>query len=82
MDRLRKEAKASIYAEKAYQLILQGVREFHSAEDQRLLMNSLLCQCALFSRLWEGEQVFFDLLDRLRQVDLDDIGEIFPPTHH
>lgn len=82
MDQLEKGAKASIYAEKAYQLILQGVKEFKSAEDQRLLLNSLLCQCALFSRIWEGEHVFFELLDRLKQVDLGDIEDIFPPTQH
>ncbi|MFJ5483626.1 hypothetical protein ACIPUE_10415 [Pectobacterium actinidiae] len=71
MDRLNGQAKPSIYAETAYQLILSGVNQFQSEKDQRLLLDSLLCQCAVFARMLGGEQAFQDLLGRLREFDFD-----------
>ncbi|MGP3790556.1 hypothetical protein [Pseudomonas sp. B392_1p] len=82
MDRLSDIPKSSIYAEKAYQLILSGVQQCHSPEDQRLFLDSLVCQCALFARLLNGEREFHALLERLKQVDFDTIGDLMPPTQH
>ncbi|MCK2094541.1 hypothetical protein [Thauera aromatica] len=82
MDRLSDSLESSIYAEKAYQLILSGVQECHSAKDQRLLLESLMCQCALFSRILGGEQEFHALLERLKTIDFDTLGHMMPPTWH
>ncbi|WP_082303413.1 hypothetical protein [Pseudomonas meliae] len=71
MERSNDQTKPSIYAETAYQLILSGVNQFQSEEDQRLLLDSLLCQCAVFARLLGGEQAFHDLLGRLKTIDFD-----------
>ncbi|CRI57789.1 hypothetical protein N5D48_00270 [Pseudomonas sp. GD03858] len=65
------QAKPSIYAETAYKLILAGVNKFQSEEDQRLLLDSLLCQCAVFARLLAGEHAFQELLIRLRDFEFD-----------
>lgn len=81
MDRLNSQAKPSIYAEKAYQLILSGVNQFQSEEDQRLFLDSLLCQCAVFARLLGGRQAFEDLLDRLKAVDFEVEFEEPHPVH-
>lgn len=81
MDRLDSQTKPSIYAEKAYQLILSGVNQFQSEEDQHLFLNSLLCQCAVFARLLEGRQAFEDLLDRLKTVDVEAAFEEAQPVH-
>lgn len=73
MDRLsnQNQEKPSIYAETAYDLILSGVKKFQSEEDQRLLLDSLLCQCAVFARMLGGDQAFQELLERLRDFDFD-----------
>ncbi|MBJ7223526.1 hypothetical protein JG725_16960 [Brenneria sp. L3-3C-1] len=71
MDRSEKYANPSIYAETAYQLILSGVKQFPSEGEQRLLLDSLLWQCAIFSRMVGGDEAFHALLDRLRDFDLD-----------
>jgi len=78
MDQFNNQTKASIYAEAAYNLILSGVNQFQSEEDQRLLLDSLLCQCAVFARMAGGEQAFQDLLDRLRAFDFD--SELAPDS--
>lgn len=82
MDRLSKDDKPSIYAETAYQLILSGVNKFQSEKDQRLLLDSLLCQCAVFARVLGGEQAFQSLLERLREFDFDaELEEAFEQVH-
>ncbi|MQT88050.1 hypothetical protein DYL61_16595 [Pseudomonas nabeulensis] len=70
MDRLDDQTP-SIYAETAYQLILSGVNQFQSEQDQRMLLDSLLCQCVVFARVFGGKQAFQDLLCRLREFDFD-----------
>ncbi|WP_409315192.1 hypothetical protein [Pseudomonas putida] len=65
------QIKPSVYAGTAYELILTGVRKFQTEEDQRLLLDSLLCQCAVFARMFAGEQAFLELLSRLRNFDFD-----------
>ncbi|TRO24306.1 hypothetical protein EQ826_17550 [Ectopseudomonas mendocina] len=82
MDRLSEFPKSSIYAEKAYELILSGMKQCESAEDQRLLLESLMCQCALFARLLNGEQEFQALLKRLKDIDSDMFAELMPLTRH
>lgn len=74
--------KSSSHAEKACQLILSGVQQCRTAEDQLLLLDSLACQCALFARLLSGEREFHALLERLKQVDFDTIGDLMPQTQH
>lgn len=82
MDRLSDYPKSSIHAEKAYELILSGVQQCNTAEDQLLLLDSLVCQCALFARLLSGDQKFHALLERLKQIDFDTIGDFMPLTQH
>ncbi|HDT1677175.1 TPA: hypothetical protein QHQ92_001689 [Enterobacter hormaechei subsp. steigerwaltii] len=72
----------SIHAQRAYALIMSGVAECDSALDQRLLLDSLICQCAVFTRILGGEREFFDLLEKLRRVDLDTAGDLMPATQH
>ncbi|WP_315138758.1 hypothetical protein [Achromobacter marplatensis] len=82
MDRLDSQVKPSIYAQKAYQLILSGVNQFQSAQDQRLLLESILCQCAVFARMLSGEQEFQDLLQRLSDFDFEAELEETPSRVH
>ncbi|MFT0596296.1 hypothetical protein [Klebsiella michiganensis] len=72
----------SIHAQRAYALIMSGVAECDTAMDQRLLLDSLICQCAVFTRILGGEREFFDLLEKLRRVDLDTAGDLVPATQH
>ncbi len=72
----------SIHAQRAYALIMSGVAECDTALDQRLLLDSLICQCAVFTRILGGEREFFDLLEKLRRVDLDTAGDLMPATQH
>ncbi|GKT02121.1 hypothetical protein AVKW3434_22050 [Acidovorax sp. SUPP3434] len=74
--------KPSIYAERAYALILAGVTACDSARDQRLLLDSLVCQCAAFTRLLCGEQQFFDLLERLKYIDFSVPEGVLPARSH
>lgn len=71
MDRLSNEATPSIYAKIAYELLLSAVSKFPAEEDQRLLLDSLLCQCVVLTRVLGGERAFQDLLGRLRDFDFD-----------
>ncbi|AIQ99560.1 hypothetical protein JY494_09905 [Serratia marcescens] len=43
--------RTSIHAQRAYALIMSGVAECDTALDQRLLLDSLICQCAVFTRI-------------------------------
>ncbi|RTB44114.1 hypothetical protein [Pseudomonas aeruginosa] len=72
----------SVYAERAYELILQGVMQCDSAEDQRLLLKSLLRQCATFSRTLGGERQFLSLLERLKEVDMETEGQLSSISLH
>lgn len=81
MDHSDSIKKTSIHAQRAYALILSGVAECDTALDQRLLLDSLICQCAVFTRILSGEREFYDLLDRLKCVDLDS-GEIGSSSTH
>ncbi|HAB5395080.1 TPA_asm: hypothetical protein GB599_01215 [Salmonella enterica subsp. enterica serovar Mbandaka] len=72
----------SIHAQRAYALIMSGVAECDTALDQRLLLDSLICQCAVFTRILGGEREFLDLLEKLRRVDLDIAGDLMPATQH
>lgn len=74
--------RTSIHAQRAYALIMSGVAECDTALDQRLLLDSLICQCAVFTRILGGEREFFDLLEKLRRVDLDTAGDLMPATQH
>lgn len=71
---------ASEYAERAYTLILSGVANCKSAEEQLLLLQSLVCQCAVFTRVLSGDEAFFALLEQIRDVDID-AAEIILPQH-
>lgn len=66
MDRLSGQAAPGIFAGTAYQLILVGVNQSQTEEGQRLFLDSLLCQCAVFARLLTGEQAFRIYLDGCR----------------
>ncbi|EMC2289014.1 hypothetical protein VB661_002672 [Salmonella enterica] len=72
----------SIHAQRAYALIMSGVAECNTALDQRLLLDSLICQCAVFTRILGGEREFYDLLEKLKRVDLDTAGDLMPATQH
>ncbi|QLF92114.1 hypothetical protein HW090_02380 [Pseudomonas sp. ABC1] len=71
MDRLDDDIKPSIYAQTAYEMILSGVQQFQSEYDQRRFLDSLLCQCAVFSRMFGGEEEYLGILDKLRTFDFD-----------
>ncbi|MBS3685122.1 hypothetical protein [Klebsiella quasipneumoniae] len=72
----------SIHAQRAYALIMSGVAECDTALDQRLLLDSLICQCAVFTRILGGEREFYDLLEKLKRVDLVTAGDLMPATQH
>ncbi|MBK0032579.1 hypothetical protein IBT47_09810 [Erwinia sp. S43] len=82
MDQSDSNKKTSIHAQRAYALILSGVAECDTALDQRLLLDSLICQCAMFTRILGGEQEFYDLLEKLKRVDLDVAGDVMLATQH
>ncbi|AMS16090.1 hypothetical protein A3218_17910 [Pseudomonas chlororaphis] len=67
--------KPSIHADRAYSLILSAVLKCETAQDQLLLINSILSQCAIFICMLSGEQEFHALLDRLKDVDLEEIRD-------
>lgn len=73
---------ASIHAQRAYALIMSGVTGCDTAQEQRLLLDSLICQCAVFTRLLSGEREFYNLLEKLKRVDLDTAGDMMPATQH
>lgn len=73
---------ASIQAQRAYALMMSGVAECDTAQDQRLLLDSLIFQCAVFTRILGGEQEFYDLLEKLKCVDLDTAGDLMPAIQH
>ncbi|UMZ10703.1 hypothetical protein I9018_24940 [Pseudomonas sp. MPFS] len=79
MEHFDSQTKPSIYAETAYELILSGVNRFESEADRRLLLDSLLCQCAVFARIIAGEEAFQDLLERLKNFDFN--AEFQADTH-
>jgi hypothetical protein len=72
----------SIHAQRAYALIMSGVEECDTALDQRLLLDSLICQCAVFTRILGSEREFYDLLEKLKRVDLDIAGDLMSATRH
>ncbi|HEE4993119.1 TPA: hypothetical protein R7I52_004221 [Klebsiella pneumoniae] len=82
MDHSDSNKKTSIHAQRAYSLILSGVAECDTALDQRLLLDSLICQCAVFTRILGGEREFYDLLEKLKRIDLDVVGDLMPATQH
>ncbi|HCE5827441.1 TPA: hypothetical protein NHK69_003946 [Pseudomonas aeruginosa] len=82
MDHSGSNKKTSIHAQRAYSLILSGVAECNTALEQRLLLDSLVCQCAAFTRILSGEQEFFDLLERLKYIDLDSSNGFLPKQSH
>ncbi|CAP41716.1 MULTISPECIES: hypothetical protein [Pseudomonadota] len=82
MDHSDSNKKTSIHAQRAYSLILSGVAECDTALDQRLLLDSLICQCAVFTRILGGEREFYDLLEKLKRIDLDVAGDLMPATQH
>ncbi|ELF6204838.1 TPA: hypothetical protein QEM76_005628 [Pseudomonas putida] len=82
MDHAENTTKPSIHAERAYALILSGVAECDTALEQRLLLDSLVCQCAVFTRILSGEQEFFDLLERLKYIDLNRADGLLPQQNH
>lgn len=82
MDHSDNTIRPSIHAERAYALILSGVAECNTALEQRLLLDSLVCQCAVFTRMLSGEQAFFDLLERLKYIDPDSPNGFLPEQSH
>ncbi|EPB9494643.1 TPA: hypothetical protein L4Q76_001633 [Pseudomonas aeruginosa] len=82
MDHSDTNKKTSVHAQRAYSLILSGVAECDTALDQRLLLDSLICQCAVFTRILGGEREFYDLLEKLKRIDLDVAGDLLPATQH
>lgn len=73
---------ASEYAERAYTLILSGVANCKSAEEQLLLLQSLVCQCAVFTRVLSGDEAFFALLEQIRDVDIEAAEMVLPQHIH
>ena len=82
MDHAENATKPSIHAERAYALILSGFIECSTALEQRLLLDSLVCQCAAFTRILSGEQEFFDLLERLKYIDCSHADWLLPRQNH
>lgn len=74
-----KTNKPSIYADRAYTLILSAVLKCETAQDQLLLINSILSQCAIFVGMLSGKQELHALLDRLRCVELEELGDGLQP---
>lgn len=72
----------SIHAQRAYALIMSGVAECDTAQDQRLLLDSLICQCAVFTRILGGEREFYDLLEKLKCVDVNVAEGFVQSTQH
>lgn len=72
----------SKHAERAYELILAGMTNCQTVEEQHLLLHSLLCQRAVFSRMINGEQHFFELLEKLKFVDIDNGDSVLPRVTH
>lgn len=52
MDSPDQNMDTRIYAEKAYELILAGITECRTIEAQCMLLDAVVCQCALFTRVW------------------------------
>ncbi|MEX5447814.1 hypothetical protein [Stutzerimonas stutzeri] len=73
---------ASEHAERAYTLILSGVANCKSAEDQLLLLQSLVCQCAVFTRMLSGDEAFFALLEQIRHADIEMEDMVLPQQIH
>lgn len=69
---------ASEHAERAYTLILTGVMDCQSAEDQLLLLQSLVCQCAVFTRMLSGDEAFLALLEKIRHADIEVADAVLP----
>lgn len=82
MDNSDSDLKPSVHAVRAYDLILSGVAQCETALDQRLLLNSIICQGAILARILTGEVEFHDLLERLKHVDLGVAGGILPMQSH
>lgn len=82
MDNSDSASKPSVHAVRAYELILSGVAQCETALDQRLLLNSIICQGAVFARMLTNEVEFHELLERLKYVDLDVDGGILPNQSH
>ncbi|WJV25507.1 MULTISPECIES: hypothetical protein [Pseudomonas] len=81
MDSLRL-VTIGAHAERAFDLIQSGITECGTGEEQRLLLESILCQCAAFTRLLSGEEEFLALLDRIRNVTNDIASEHWPKQLH
>ncbi|WP_273828846.1 hypothetical protein [Pseudomonas sp. SBT1-2] len=79
MEHSENPIKPSIHADRAYALILSAVLKCETAQDQLLLINSILSQCAIFVCMLSGEQEFHALLDRLKCVDLEEISDGLRP---
>ena len=73
---------ASEHAERAYTLILTGVMDCQSAEDQLLLLQSLVCQCAVFTRMLSGDEAFLALLEKIRHADIEVADAVLPRQIH
>ncbi|HCT7642103.1 TPA: hypothetical protein OT834_002902 [Morganella morganii] len=71
MDRSSKQVTPSIYARAAYDMILSGVQQFKSEQEQQIFLDSLLCQCAVFCRMTGGEEAYLCILERLRTFDFE-----------
>ncbi|UXS00090.1 hypothetical protein [Agrobacterium tumefaciens] len=82
MDHSDNNGGTSIHAQRAYALIMSGVAECDTALDQRLLLDSLICQCAVFTRILGGESQFYDLLEKLKRIDLGEVGDLMSATQH
>ncbi|SUD31449.1 Uncharacterised protein [Pseudomonas fluorescens] len=82
MDSPDNATKSSIHAERAYALIMSGVAECKTARDQLIQLNSIICQCAVFTRILSGEQELHELLERLMYVDTDVEGGLLSIQRH
>ncbi|CAB5671334.1 Uncharacterised protein [Delftia tsuruhatensis] len=76
---MHNQNSTSPHAKRAFELILSGVLNCGTALEQRLLIESLICQSALFIRLWQGDKEFHLLLERIKEVDFD---ALYPYSLH
>ncbi|RDS87722.1 hypothetical protein DL347_28755 [Pseudomonas fluorescens] len=67
---------SSAHLQKSYELILAGIEDYGSLEEQRLFIESLICQCALLTRVTSGEEAFHALMLSLNSMSHDELERI------
>ncbi|MEL4887282.1 hypothetical protein N6P31_09385 [Pectobacterium betavasculorum] len=58
---------------KSYQLIMNGIEDCATIQEQRCLIVSMIYQCALLARVTAGETAFQALMGRLGSMSFDEL---------